>query len=190
MSKRYLNELNTEELSKVLNANSKLFEEVQEITAENGFDEIRDIMNGFKKSVTGWSFDGFNRGRVTLSRYYEDDFLEELDTVNSEYCVLGEENERLLKRLLIKSELYFDVCAGYEDMSESRFSHLEKWFNDGIDTVKAALENYCDSIADFAVSADNVEEYFTEIFADYAGDEIYITDDSFKAYKDFTKCYA
>ena len=89
MSKRYLNELNTEELLKVLNANSKLFEKVQEITAENGFDEIRDIMNGFKKSVTGWSFDGVDRGRVTLSRYYKDDFLEELDTVNSEYCVLG-----------------------------------------------------------------------------------------------------
>lgn len=189
MSKRYLNELNTEELSKVLNANSKLFEEVQEITAENGFDEIRDIMDGFKKSVTGWSFDGFNRGRVTLSRYYGDDFLEELDTVNSEYCVLGEENEKLLKRLLIKSELYFDVCAGYEDMSESRFSHLEKWFNDGIDTVKASLENYCDSIADFAVSADNVEEYFTECYSENCND-IYILDDSFKAYKDFTKCYA
>ena len=188
--KRYLPDLTPEELEKVLEANSKIWEAVAEITTENAYFWIQEIMDEFKNSVASYHFDSLYAGKIHYSRYYNDiDFLDEFRKADNKFGVLDETERKTLDRLTDKAEFYHDACTGYEDISETRFDHLEKWFEAGIKTLKNALVRYCESEIDNATEDDNMQEQMIDCFAD-AHPEIYIIGDSFTAYEDVTKSYA
>ena len=60
------------------------------------------------------------------------DFLEALRSAQKQICILSDEEEKVLSRVEKKIDFFRDCSCGYEDISEKRYNHLEKFIDNSI----------------------------------------------------------
>ena len=187
MKKRYLPELTQPELEKVIDANAKIREEITDLIISDVIDRFNSEIRRFKYSVRGYCINGgVYRGHITVSDAPQ--FIKDLNAGDEFKYMITDDLCDLLDRLTEKADFYEDCLTGYEDISDTRFNNLEKWFEEGTAKIAQCIADMYDSEIEYAYEDERIKE-FADIYAE-TNDDIYILDDTFTAYRDYTECYA
>lgn len=148
--------------------------------AEEEADFWADEVLSYFRNVRGirYSIGYCNYNYLEVDYNHYNDFLEALRDAQKDICILSDEEALILSRLENKIEFYRDCCSGYEDISDARFSHLEKWIEGNIKYLCDCIVKYISSSYDYYYSdegaADALELLIDNIGTDYETDGIYI----------------
>lgn len=110
---------------------------------------------------------------IRINMEYYKEFLEVAAELDNIYCILS--NETLynkVQRMINKFDFFYDCLTGYEDISDSRFEKLNRWYDSGVDEVIKTILNYVDGLTDYD------EDYYLEMWLDCYGSE-YATDNEY-----------
>lgn len=192
-NKKFLVDLNSDELEAIFENNNKIRADVYERAEEDAYYFIQneyityfEHYNGnARKNSAVFDSDAYNRIFIKINNVA--DFLEDCAACISFYGILTDDQKKLLNRLRQKSELYSECAIAYI-MSDARQERFEAWFEAGLETITDALKKIIKSEIDAASDAD----YLKSMFVDeaYCKDDLYIIGDDFSTvYEDKTIIY-
>ena len=173
-------DLSMEEIKKLFNCNDWLKNQAHERAAEEADFFGEEVLSYFH-NVRGIRYEiagSWNRNYFEVNYNNYNDFLEALRSAQKNICILSDEEEKVLSRLEKKIDFFRDCSCGYEDISEKRYNHLEKFIDNSITFLCDCIVKYISSSYDFYNSdegaAESLEILIDNIGADYETDGRYI----------------
>lgn len=173
-------DLTMEEVKNLFACNSWLQDQAKDRAAEEADFFGEEVLSYFH-NVRGIRYEiagSWNRNYFDVNYCYYSDFLDALRNAQNEICILSDEEEKVLSRLEKKIDFFRDCSSGYEDISEKRYNHLEKFIDNSITFLCDCIVKYISSSYDFYNSdegaAESLEILIDNIGADYETDGRYI----------------
>lgn len=186
MTKKYLKDLNNEELIKVFHANQKLRDDIYDDMIENEMFYIGEQLDYLSDGLSHWSIGAYNHNYIKISD--PSDFISALDAVEKAIPILIDKETPKLKYALELSDKY-------------RFSEM---YSDEYYELEEELEEVAEELADIVVGRFtdilndcSKEEYQIDYFIEFYsnsrldGDKCYINvdDGDYILYEDMVKVY-
>lgn len=162
--KRYLDELNREELIKVLDNNDRLRGKLAEYTNESASLFLDDQLHYLKDSISIYSICPYTYSYLDIKK--PDVFLDNMLTLESNMPVLSDKDTYLLTRAV-------DTLNKLETTDEQLTDTFHEQVHELRDKV---LENMIKQL-EYADSRDALLDYFLEVYVYENGNKDYIEDD-------------
>jgi hypothetical protein len=182
MNKKYLKDMNKEELIMVLNENDKLYDTVIELmheTASYFAQEEIDILSK-NNTVNDYFIDYYNSNQSYI-KINEDKIVEYIDNINDYYDIYGVNTKTImtLRTLNIMKEDYekaldnniWQEYYDYDRIQNEMRQYIKTINSDIIEKISSNFEDNIGSMVDYMI--DNM---------DYLMTDIYIKDNSYIAY--------
>jgi hypothetical protein len=182
MDKRYLKDLDRDELIKVLNANDKLHDIVIETMHESASYFIQEEIDILSKNnaVLDYFIDYYNSNQSHI-KINEDKIIQYIDNINDYYDIYGVSTKIImtLRTLDIMKEDYekaldnniWQEYYDYDRIENEMRQYIKTLNNDIIEKMSANFEYNIDSMIEYMI--DNM---------DYLMSDIYIKDNSYIAH--------
>lgn len=185
--KRYLKDLTKEELQKVWNVNKKLQEEYCNSLYEESMQQQYEDGKMFLDNVRAYYdyHDNYNSFFLTLRQFEGYNFLSNMNFNDlQDYSIVADSTIEECKKYMKLYEDYDYTIDDNEyeisiDTIQDKLDELAKQVLGGIEKL---LHEYED--VDYT---DAFDRFYEEV--DFAYEDYYIIDDTFKAYRDYTICY-
>jgi hypothetical protein len=188
--KRYINQFNEEELTKVFNSNDKIRESVYNFISMDNSEYVAEIIDMLNENDGLWNYtiDEYNHSYIKVVKHHQ--FYTNLETAMNSYPLFNyEESQDLL------SQLYYGMDLEVARDSVKQYSQLYQELDEKLDTLS---ENIAEKVVKelvnlLEVDEDYMLEYFiTLVLEDGSYDNVYIKSDSdsYIAYEDITKDFA
>jgi len=130
----------------------------------------------FLGAVKGLDFNlGYPGNYICFSAYSRDaydEFFEACIDVQKEYCLFPDDVYEKIKRAATKADFYRECCNGYEDISEARFEHLEKYMKTVFCEAKNSIIRAYNDMEDYCYSETGAREE-AELWADDHNSDYY-----------------
>ena len=178
-----LSELTFPEMVQTLHNNYQLYDIAADAFVENQSDVVEEEMHDFEDACD-WMEIGADAYIPAISVCQEQyhHFINGVMHSMLTYGFLGS-HEDLIRRLWSKVDRFYLVLTGHETMSETRWNHFEKWFDDSIEIIADAAAQWLHSELDY--DADTLADFLmTEIACEQMSElNDIVVDDSFTAYR-------
>ena len=186
VTKKYLKDLNNEELINVFHANQKLRDDIYDDMIETEMFYIGEQLDYLRDGLSDWNIGAYNRNYIEISD--PSDFISALDAVEKAIPILIDKETPKLKYALELNDKY-------------RFSEM---YSDEYYELKEELEEVAEELADIVVGrftdildGCSKEEYQIDYFIEFYsnsrldGDKCYINvdDGDYILYEDTVKVY-
>jgi len=186
MTKKYLKDLNNEELIKVFHANQKLRNDIYEDMVETEMHYISEQLNYLEDGLRDWSIGIYNRNYISVSD--PDKFIEALDDVERAIPILTDNDKSKLKEALELRE----KCRNAE-MYSDEYYELKDELEEVADELANLVTKRFTQVLDSCNNEEHQIEYFIEFYSDSRldGDKCYINvdDGDYILYEDTVKVY-
>lgn len=186
MTKKYLKDLNNEELTKVFHANKKLRDNIYADMVETEMDYIGEQLDYLRDGLSDWSIGTFNRNYISVSD--PDKFIEALGEVERTIPILTDDDTPKLKDALELREKYRNA-----EMYSDEYDELEDELREVADELADLVAKRFTKALDGCSKEEYRIDYFIEFYSDsrLEGDECYIKvdDGDYILYKDTVKSY-
>jgi len=183
---RNLTDLTQEELKALFKANKHLQEKAQENLLDNAYFWINEYLQPFGK-IPGvdYSISCYYDYFTVKSPAYYLEFLEGVEKMQKDFCILSESTAALFSRVYKKAEFFREAYNGYEDISDKRFLQLEKWMIKAVETITSEILKCCQEEIMSSYDFENQETYFLDFIDNF---DCYQVEEN-KLYKTVCYCY-
>lgn len=186
MNKKYIKDMNKEELTKVFHANSKLRNDIYEDMIETEMMYIGEQIDYLRDGMDDWSIGAYNRNYIYISN--GDDFIKAVEEVEKSVPILIDDDKPMLDKALELRERYRSTNV-YDDDFDEIEEEMEVVARELADLVVERFTRRLDGCSKEEYQID----YFIEFYADsrLEEDECYIMadNDSYILYEDMVKSY-
>ena len=160
---RNLTDLTQEELKALFKANKHLQEKAQENLLDNAYFWINEYLQPFGK-IPGvdYSISCYYDYFTVKSPAYYLEFLEGVEKMQKDFCLLSDDTIKLFERAADKVEFFRECYNGYEDISDKRYYQLEKWMRNIVDRITSEILKSCQNEIMACYDYDNQEGYFLD----------------------------
>lgn len=125
---RNLTDLTQEELKALFKVNKHLQEQAQNNLLEDAYYWIDEYLAPFYRMPgIDYSISCYNDYFTVKSPDYYFEFLEGVEKMQKDFCLLSDDTIILFERAANKAEFFREAYNGYEDISDKRYYQLEKW---------------------------------------------------------------
>lgn len=177
--KRFLTELNVQELDKVLEKNKGLQELIRERTAESESLFVDDQLAYLKKGIGDYSISPYTYSHIAVTNKLE--FLYGVRELERSIPILNDKDSHYLETALANSKKLYSK-DGNTDENNNNFNHSI------IDLRDKVLSNMIEKL-EYGDSDEAVKDYFFEMYVSFDSDGVYIDSDDFILKEDITKTY-
>lgn len=177
-----ISELTFQEMVQTLHKNYQLYDLAADAFVKRQSGIVEDEMHDFEE-YCDWFEIGADAYIPAISVCQEqyNNFINGIMRSMLTYGFLGS-HEDLIRRLWAKADRFQLTLTGHMEMSESRWNHFEKWFDDSIEIIADAAAQWLHSELDY--DADTLADFLmSEIDCDNIDLNDVIVDDSFTAYR-------
>lgn len=184
---KLLKELSIKEANDLFNNNKKFRELCEEYARESAYFWNEEILQPLLKcSGVNYGIDAYSYSYIKISSIdYYHDFLKACKDIAKSYCIFSDETTAKIKRAIDKTYTLQDATYGYIEISDAKYSNLETWMNDIIETAKSELIEAITKNQEYGYSDDGARDQI-EILID--NNDFYMTD-GVKLYETVVRCY-
>lgn len=184
-TKKFIEEMNKEELTQVFNANEKLQEQVREDMTESEMYWIGDRLNYVREYLSDWSVGPDQRNYIKVNPNCINEFLHGLTNMDNEVPAFSDKKAaEVIGNLQAAYDLYY-----YTDCNDHEHEELEEKAERAAQEAANELAKQFERDLDGVYDSENQLSYFLDFYADARMDEAetyYIIEEegTFKLYKD------
>ena len=186
MNKKYLKDLNTDELTKVFHANKTLQNQIYDDMVDTEMSYISEQLDYLKDGISDWSIGVYNRNYINVSD--ADKFIESLDEVEKSIPILIDEDTPKLQGALELRDNYRNA-----DMYSDEYDRLEEELDEVADELANLVTKRFTQVLDGCSKEEYQIDYFIEFYSDSRldADSCYINADKndYILYEDTVKSY-
>lgn len=186
MKRKYIEEMNKEELIKVFEANHKLQNDVYDDMVESEMHWIGEQLDYLRDGLSDWSIGAYNYNYIKIKD--NDKFIAGLIKMDKEVPLFGDEEAKQIYEVeKLRDEFYNKDCddEDYEDVEEEYEGAVQEL----AESVVKAFTRRLNDCGEHKYQLD----YFFEFYADsrLEKDMFYIENDTYELFEDvsFTKSY-
>lgn len=185
--KRYIKELNEDELKLVYSKNKGFQDKAYDCVYEDNSDYLNEILKELNRSkaLSDYSIDNNSYSYIKVSNHY--DFYKNLEKTIHSYPIFNyDEMQRIIVSISDGIDLAIarDSVKQYSGLYQELDERLDKLSKELCDIIVSELVHLLD------IDEDYVYDTFTElVHEDGSYDNVYILDDTFIAYEDIRKSY-
>jgi hypothetical protein len=193
-TKKFIEEMNNEELTQVFNANQKLQEQVLEDMIDSEMYWIGEKLDYVRDSLSDWSIGTGQRNYIKVNHNYLKEFLEGLIEMDKSVPAFSEKKaEEVIGKFEQAHNLYY-----YADVDDYNYEELEDKAERAAQEAANELAEQFDRDLDHIYADENQLIYFLEFYADarmadVEAETYYIIEEegTFKLYQDvsYTKSF-
>lgn len=197
--KRYVEELNKEELKAVFNNNEKLRTDVMEDAADGELNWVGEKLDYVRSYMSGWNIGAYDRSYIIVKNHR--DFLEGLQTMDNEVPAFSDEKA---KRIYEAVELCRQLDETQDQLDELDWEDDEKAYNELEKEVEALTEQFESDVEqlgdmlatqlqrdlEYCYEEDNALDYFLNFYVEARMDgHTYYVNGEFELFEDTVKSY-
>ena len=175
--KRYLKDMEPQEVFDAIRNNRKLDEKVTDYLLEDAGFRVDEKLNYLKNVKTiRYEIGGVYRGYISTKEEYYTDFLEAARELDNTFCVLSEETRARLDRALNRAEVweYGIICGELDDDNAERFYD---WFTEIVKAVQEEVLSDLETEYEAAYEDETLQMYIEDGFIAEWFPDVYITED-------------
>lgn len=187
--KRYINEMNEEELKLVFNNNSKIRESVYNMMSADNDDYVAEIIDTLNEKEGLWHYtiDEYSRSYIKVVKHYQ--FYTNFENAMKYYPIFNyEESQELL------SKLYYGMDLEEARDSVKQYSQLYQELDEKLDELSEELADRIvkELVRLLEVNSDDMLDYFINTLENGYFDKLYINSDSatYVAYEEIVMDFA
>jgi len=183
--RKYITELNKEELTAVFHANSKLQSDVADDMVETEGSYLQEQMQYLKKGLADWSLGAYGYNYLTISQ--ERDFITAVEELEKAVPILIDSDLPILERAIKARDEFY-----YLDMDSDEWDEKQEEEEQAADELKERVLYRINQRFSGCYDKENQLDYFLDFYVHERLDQdCYIEEGSYKLYKDvsYTKTF-
>lgn len=200
IEKRYVNELNKEELVKVFNTNEKLRQEIMDDASESELFWIDEKLDYVRSSMRDWSIGAYQYSYIKIGDTRA--FLEGLQTMDNEVPAFGDDKAKQIYEAVELCRQMDEVADTLNEMDydeeredylnvEGQLSELEEQFEAEVQRLADLLAKELQRDIEACYDEENALDYFLNFFADERMETGMWVNENYELFKDvaYVKSY-